>query len=47
MNGRMCSAVTISVNILQIVVRAMAGWHPALWWIDRRLQSNARSPVTR
>src|SRR3954471_23302360 len=25
------------VNIVQIVVRAIAGWHPALWWIDRRL----------
>jgi bla regulator protein blaR1 len=26
------------VNILQIVVRIVAGWHPALWWIDRRLR---------
>jgi beta-lactamase regulating signal transducer with metallopeptidase domain len=25
------------VNILQIVVRIIAGWHPAIWWIDRRL----------
>jgi len=25
------------VNILQIVVRIVAGWHPAVWWIDRRL----------
>lgn len=25
------------VNILQVVVRMVAGWHPALWWIDRRL----------
>jgi len=25
------------VHILQIVVRIIAGWHPALWWIDRRL----------
>jgi beta-lactamase regulating signal transducer with metallopeptidase domain len=25
------------VNVLQIVVRIIAGWHPALWWIDRRL----------
>jgi beta-lactamase regulating signal transducer with metallopeptidase domain len=25
------------VHILQIVVRAVAGWHPAVWWIDRRL----------
>jgi beta-lactamase regulating signal transducer with metallopeptidase domain len=26
------------VNIVQIVIRTVAGWHPALWWIDRRLQ---------
>jgi beta-lactamase regulating signal transducer with metallopeptidase domain len=26
------------VNLLQIFVRAVAGWHPAVWWIDRRLQ---------
>jgi beta-lactamase regulating signal transducer with metallopeptidase domain len=26
------------VNMLQIVVRIIAGWHPALWWIDRRLR---------
>lgn len=25
------------VNLLQIVVRAIAGWHPAVWWLDRRL----------
>jgi bla regulator protein blaR1 len=25
------------VNILQFLVRIIAGWHPALWWIDRRL----------
>jgi len=25
------------VNVLQIVVRMIAGWHPALWWIERRL----------
>jgi beta-lactamase regulating signal transducer with metallopeptidase domain len=25
------------VNILQILVRIIAGWHPALWWIDHRL----------
>ena len=25
------------VNLLQIVVRIAAGWHPAVWWIDRRL----------
>ena len=26
-------------NILQVVVRMVAGWHPALWWIDRRLRA--------
>ena len=26
-------------NILQVVVRIVAGWHPALWWIDRRLSA--------
>jgi hypothetical protein len=25
------------VYIPQVVVRAIAGWHPALWWLDRRL----------
>jgi beta-lactamase regulating signal transducer with metallopeptidase domain len=25
-------------NLFQLVVRAIAGWHPAVWWIDRRLQ---------
>jgi beta-lactamase regulating signal transducer with metallopeptidase domain len=25
------------VNVLQVAVRIAAGWHPALWWIDRRL----------
>ena len=25
------------VNVLQVAVRIVAGWHPALWWIDRRL----------
>jgi beta-lactamase regulating signal transducer with metallopeptidase domain len=25
------------VHVLQIVVRIVAGWHPAVWWIDRRL----------
>jgi hypothetical protein len=24
-------------SALQIAVRVVAGWHPALWWIDRRL----------
>lgn len=27
------------VNLLQIAVRTIAGWHPAVWWIDRRLQA--------
>jgi bla regulator protein blaR1 len=25
------------VNIVQVMFRIVAGWHPALWWIDRRL----------
>jgi hypothetical protein len=25
------------VHILQILVGLVAGWHPAVWWIDRRL----------
>jgi D-alanyl-D-alanine endopeptidase (penicillin-binding protein 7) len=25
------------ICIPQVLVRAIAGWHPALWWIDRRL----------
>ena len=25
------------VNIVQVAVRIVAGWHPGLWWIDRRL----------
>jgi len=25
------------VNLLQLAVRAVAGWHPAVWWLDRRL----------
>ena len=25
------------VNVLQIIVRAVAGWHPAVHWIERRL----------
>jgi len=25
------------VQLLQIMVRIVAGWHPAVWWIDRRL----------
>jgi beta-lactamase regulating signal transducer with metallopeptidase domain len=27
------------VNLLQIAIRIVAGWHPAIWWIDRRLQA--------
>jgi hypothetical protein len=26
-------------NILQVIVRIAAGWHPAVWWIDRRLRA--------
>jgi beta-lactamase regulating signal transducer with metallopeptidase domain len=25
------------VHLLQVFVRVVAGWHPAAWWIDRRL----------
>ena len=25
------------VNVLQVLVRVAIGWHPAAWWIDRRL----------
>jgi hypothetical protein len=25
------------VSTLEIVIRIIAGWHPAVWWIDRRL----------
>jgi beta-lactamase regulating signal transducer with metallopeptidase domain len=25
------------INLLQVFVRAVVGWHPAAWWIDRRL----------
>jgi hypothetical protein len=24
-------------NLAQLLVRAIAGWHPAAWWLDRRL----------
>jgi bla regulator protein BlaR1 len=24
-------------NLIQLLVRVMAGWHPAVWWIDRQL----------
>jgi hypothetical protein len=27
------------VHILQIAIRIVAGWHPAVWWIERRLQA--------
>jgi len=26
-------------NLLQLILRALAGWHPAIWWLDRRLQA--------
>lgn len=26
-------------NILQVIVRIVAGWHPGLWWLDRRLRA--------
>lgn len=25
-------------NFLQLAIRVIAGWHPAVWWIDRRLR---------
>jgi len=25
------------VSVLQVVLRVVAGWHPAVWWIERRL----------
>jgi beta-lactamase regulating signal transducer with metallopeptidase domain len=25
-------------NLWQLIIRAIAGWHPAVWWIDRRLR---------
>ncbi|HTL43809.1 MAG TPA: M56 family metallopeptidase [Vicinamibacterales bacterium] len=25
------------INVLQVVVRMLGGWHPAVWWLDRRL----------
>jgi beta-lactamase regulating signal transducer with metallopeptidase domain len=27
------------VNLLQVAIRTVAGWHPAVWWIDRRLHA--------
>ena len=26
-------------NIFQMIARLLVGWHPALWWFDRRLQA--------
>ena len=26
-------------KLAQLLVRAIAGWHPAVWWLDRRLSS--------
>ena len=26
------------LNLAQLVVRALAGWHPAIWWLNRQLQ---------
>ena len=26
------------LNVVQLAVRAAAGWHPAVWWLDRQLQ---------
>jgi beta-lactamase regulating signal transducer with metallopeptidase domain len=26
------------VSFLQLAIRIVAGWHPAVWWIDRRLR---------
>ena len=26
------------LNLAQLVVRALAGWHPAVWWLNRQLQ---------
>lgn len=26
-------------NLLQVIVRALVGWHPAVWWLDRQLQA--------
>lgn len=26
-------------NLLQLIMRALAGWHPAIWWLDRQLQA--------
>ena len=26
-------------NVAQLIARLLVGWHPAVWWIDRRLQA--------
>jgi beta-lactamase regulating signal transducer with metallopeptidase domain len=26
-------------DLVQLVIRAFAGWHPAVWWLDRRLRA--------
>jgi beta-lactamase regulating signal transducer with metallopeptidase domain len=26
-------------NVVQLTARVLAGWHPAVWWLDRRLQA--------
>jgi beta-lactamase regulating signal transducer with metallopeptidase domain len=26
-------------NLLQVIVRTVAGWHPAVWWLERRLRA--------
>jgi bla regulator protein blaR1 len=26
-------------NVAQLTARAVAGWHPAVWWLDRRLKA--------
>jgi D-alanyl-D-alanine endopeptidase (penicillin-binding protein 7) len=31
-------------NALQVAARTVAGWHPAVWWLDRRLQAE-REPA--
>ena len=27
-----------AANVVQMAVRALAGWHPVVWWLDRRLK---------
>jgi beta-lactamase regulating signal transducer with metallopeptidase domain len=26
-------------NLVQLLVRVVAGWHPAIWWVDRQLRA--------